>query len=95
MPAATLALSSLDGTLGFILSGQASGDLAGRQVASAGDINGDGYDDLIVTATKTDPGGRTDAGTAYVVFGKAGGFANLSLGALDGTNGFRLDGAAA
>ncbi|MCE3288063.1 MAG: hypothetical protein K0R83_75 [Caulobacter sp.] len=95
MPSPTLALSSLNGTLGFILTGGAFGDATGAKVASAGDINGDGYDDVLVTAAMADPGGRTDAGTAYIVFGKAGGFTNLSLAALDGTNGFRLDGAAA
>jgi Ca2+-binding RTX toxin-like protein len=94
--AATLALSTLDGTTGFRLNGAAAADYSGGSVASAGDVNGDGYDDLIVGAWGADPNGTTRAGASYVVFGKASGFAaTLGLGTLDGTTGFRLDGAAA
>ena len=32
-------------------------------------MNGDGFDDVIVGAWKADPGGRSDAGESYVVFG--------------------------
>ncbi len=88
-------LSSLDGTTGFRVSGAAPGDQAGLSVASAGDVNGDGYDDLIVGATNADPNG-TGSGASYVVFGKASGFgASIDLASLDGTTGFRLDGVAA
>ena len=67
--------------------------IAAASVASAGDVNGDGFDDLIVGATGGDPGADTYAGESYVVFGKASGFAaSLDLATLDGTNGFRLDG---
>jgi Ca2+-binding RTX toxin-like protein len=92
---ASLSLSSLDGTNGFQLAGAAVGDRSGFSVASAGDVNGDGYDDLIVGAPLADPNGKY-SGESYVVFGKASGFdASLSLSSLDGTNGFRLTGAAA
>ena len=43
-------LSALDGTNGFKLSGVAADDYSGRSVASAGDVNGDGFADLIVGA---------------------------------------------
>ena len=87
-------LSSLDGSNGFKLSGEAAGDHSGRSVAAAGDVNGDGFDDLIVGAPGADPNG-SDAGASYVVFGKAGGFAaNIDLSSLDGSNGFQLSGAA-
>ena len=49
---------------------------AGFSVSSAGDVNGDGFDDLIVGAPCGDDGG-TDAGEAYVVFGKASGFGTV------------------
>ncbi len=87
-----LDLSSLDGSNGFRLDGAAVRDFAGRSVSSAGDINGDGFDDVIVGADRADLNGK-DSGASYVVFGKANGFdAVLNLSSLDGSNGFRLDG---
>ncbi|MBM4249933.1 MAG: hypothetical protein FJ149_10990 [Euryarchaeota archaeon] len=50
------------------LTGPASGDLFGAAVSSAGDVNADGYDDVIVGAYYDDAGG-SDAGAAYVFFG--------------------------
>ena len=82
---------------GFRLTGAAAverSQLAGS-VASAGDVNGDGYDDLIVGAAYADPNGSA-SGASYVVFGKASGFAaSIDLSTLDGTTGFRLNGVAA
>ena len=93
---AILPLSSLDGTIGFRLDGVTSNDLSGNSVARAGDVNGDGFADLIVGAYFSRPGGRPLAGSSYVVFGKASGFASATnLSTLDGSNGFRLDGVAA
>jgi FG-GAP repeat len=43
-------LSSLNGSNGFKLSGAAAADFSGRSVASAGDVNGDGFSDLIIGA---------------------------------------------
>jgi FG-GAP repeat len=58
-------------------------------VASAGDINGDGYDDIIVG--EKGQGKSTYSGGRYVLFGHAGGFAaSLSVDALTGTNGFKI-----
>ncbi len=91
---ASLDLAALDGTNGFRLDGIDADDSSGRSVASAGDVNGDGFADLIIGAYRGDPGGHPEAGESYVVFGKASGFgASLDLAALDGTIGFRLDGA--
>ena len=92
--AGVLALSALDGTNGFILNGIDAGDESGRSVSSAGDVNGDGYDDLIIGARRADPGGES-AGESYVVYGGAsapGTGGVLALSALDGTNGFTLNG---
>lgn len=92
--AASINLDALDGGNGFRLDGVAANDQSGHAVGAAGDINGDGFADLVVGAIGADPGGRDFAGSSYVVFGQAGGFsATIGLAALDGTNGFRLDGA--
>ena len=63
-----LDLSSLSGAEGFIIQGDTADDQAGISVAAAGDVNGDGFADLIVGAYNGDDGG-TDAGEAYVFFG--------------------------
>ncbi|MGE5178806.1 MAG: integrin alpha, partial [Bacteroidota bacterium] len=55
-------------SLGLTLTGAAAGDQFGGSVADAGDVNGDGYHDLIVGAPRNDAGG-TDAGRAYVYYG--------------------------
>ena len=89
-----LALSALDGTNGFTLTGIGSDDLSGRSVSSAGDVNGDGYDDLVVGALLADSNGL-NSGETYVVYGGASAPGNdgvLALSALDGTNGFTLNG---
>ena len=86
-------LSSLDGSNGFVLNGITTDDYSGRSVSGAGDINGDGLDDLIIGAPYSDPDARDYAGESYVVFGSSGGFAaSLELSALDGSNGFVLNG---
>ena len=88
-------LSTLNGTNGFILNGIAAGDHSGISVSSAGDINGDGIDDLIIGANYADPNGSY-SGQSYVVFGKSTGWgATLELSTLNGTNGFILNGIAA
>ena len=91
---ATMNLSVLDGSNGFRLDGEAAGDMSGISVSNAGDVNGDGFDDVIVGAAGADPNGNS-SGSSYVVFGKASGFsATLEFSSLDGSNGFRLDGVA-
>ncbi len=91
---ATMDLSSLDGSNGFRLGAEAVYDVLGGSVSSAGDVNGDGFGDLIVGATGTDFNGDS-SGSSYVVFGRASGFsAVMDLSSLDGNNGFRLDGVA-
>jgi Ca2+-binding RTX toxin-like protein len=94
--ASAIDLASLNGATGFRLDGIDAFDLIGLSVASAGDMNSDGFADLVIGARGGDPNGDTDAGESYVVFGKgpaSGGFASaIDLGSLDGTTGFRLDG---
>jgi Ca2+-binding RTX toxin-like protein len=56
-------LSSLDGNNGFVLNGIAVRDLSGYSISGAGDINGDGIDDVII--------GALERQSSYVVFGSA------------------------
>ena len=90
--AATLDLSSLDGTNGFTINGIDASDFSGISVSSAGNVNGDGFDDLIIGALGADPNGKSYAGESYVVFGNDSGFASLDLSSLNGTNGFTING---
>ena len=81
---------------GFVIKGPEQG--AGAfEVASAGDVNGDGLDDVIVGAWGSDNNGRVDSGSAYVVFGKTD-HLPVELALFDagaqGELGYRIDGAA-
>ncbi|MFN7143931.1 MAG: MopE-related protein [Myxococcota bacterium] len=67
-------------TAALILTGDSAGDGAGYSVASAGDVDGDGFDDVLVGAWSNDLGG-TDAGAAYVIRGPTTG--TRDLGAAD------------
>jgi hypothetical protein len=80
LPSSPLWLSEVaNGQGGFVIHGQAAGDQSGVSVASAGDVNGDGYDDVIVGASGSDPlGGQRFAttvdfmGGADVMYGGMG-----------------------
>jgi len=93
--ASVINLSSLDGSTGFRLDGATSREYSGRSVSAAGDVNGDGIDDLLIGAWGADTNG-TDSGSSYVVFGRSTAFAStIDLSSLDGSSGFRLDGVSA
>jgi len=91
---AAFELSSLNGTNGFVCNGIGAFDRSGRSVSGAGDVNGDGIDDLIIGAANADPNGSSDSGESYIVFGGAGVGAGgtIELSSLNGTNGFVLNG---
>ena len=78
------------GAGGFRIDGIDAGDTAGLSVSGAGDVNGDGLDDVIVGAFGADPNYNSQAGESHVVFGKVDS-ASVDLGAI-GAGGFRMDG---
>lgn len=87
-----LNLSTLNGTNGIVINGAGAYDLSGSSVSAAGDINGDGIDDLIIGAPSASEG-VDYAGASYVIFGDDEGLPNpLNLSAIDGSNGFVIVG---
>ncbi len=68
-------LSNLDGTNGFIITGETNGDNFGQSVAT-GDVNNDGYDDILIGASNyEDVNGIYSAnGAVYLYYGKPSGY---------------------
>ncbi|MEM6297074.1 MAG: choice-of-anchor D domain-containing protein, partial [Bacteroidota bacterium] len=61
--------------------------------SNAGDFNNDGIDDIAIALTESSPGGRTNAGRAYVIFGSATTLGTtFDLNTINGTNGIVLNG---
>lgn len=83
-------LPDLNGRNGFALNGIHPGDWSGYSVSEAGDINGDGIDDIIIGASRV----NNNAGQSYVVYGRKEQpwDAEIDLFTLNGTNGFILNG---
>ncbi|MCA9120975.1 MAG: VCBS repeat-containing protein [Planctomycetaceae bacterium] len=77
---------SLDGGNGFVVSGVESGTRFGFTAQTAGDLNGDGFDDLSIAAP------LAESQKAFVLFGRADGFsANLGADVFDGVRGFAIE----
>lgn len=54
--------------------GEAASDFAGESVSGAGDVNGDGFDDILIGATGSDDGITNVVGRGYLILGKASGW---------------------
>ena len=90
-----LNLSGLNGSNGFVITGSSANDFSGNSVSAAGDINGDGIDDLVIGAPGASPV-EAYSGASYVVFGSRQTWASsLDLSSLDGSNGFVINGVSA
>ncbi|MCP4968247.1 MAG: hypothetical protein GY926_23810, partial [bacterium] len=93
---ANVEVSELTGKgVGATLQGS-PGTQAGSSVSGAGDVDGDGLDEVIVGAPGAAPDGRVGAGQAYVVFGSTQSFpSTIDLTMLDGTDGVVFNGVTA
>jgi hypothetical protein len=82
---------------GFVIQGATQGDRSGESVSNAGDVNADGYADLVVGSPYADPNGKSNAGASYVIYGSSGG-SNVDLSTVhasgsNNTKGFVIQGA--
>ncbi len=80
-------------TTGFTIKGYDANNNLGISVSAAGDINKDGYDDIIIGASKKD----ASTGEAYVIYGREkSSFVNINLDSMTldpATTGFTITGA--
>jgi hypothetical protein len=92
IPGGILSIKKLKSSEGFHIRGAAdtfsSGDGAGMSVSSAGDMNGDGFSDLLVAAGWA----RGAMGIVYVIYGSSAVFENIQLSQLTWSQGFGIYG---
>lgn len=81
----TIDLADL-GDLGFTIFGAETNDRSGTAVSNAGDFDGDGFADFILTAPFADAPNntQTNAGESYLIFGGSGVGADIDLSTLGG-----------
>ncbi len=53
--------------MGYKFVGEDGGDYSGHSVSSAGDVDGDGNDDLLIGADLADDGGGSNSGSTYLI----------------------------
>ncbi|MAX24446.1 MAG: hypothetical protein CMJ19_08070 [Phycisphaeraceae bacterium] len=76
--------------IGAVFMGESQGDRSAGYVQAAGDVNNDGYDDILISATLSDANGLEESGRAYLVYGQASGLygqinlADIAAGTLAG-----------
>lgn len=87
MPTYSFNVSTINGTNGFVFANDTTTPTFGFSVSGAGDVNGDGYDDVLVSDYI-----RGSTGQSFLIFGSNGMPASLTPASLTGPNGYRLDG---
>ena len=87
--AGVLNVTTMTAADGVTFSGALAQDRLGQSVAFAGDMNGDGWDDIVTGTPFVDVGPNADAGRANIIFGAA----SPSSAALSAANSIELYGA--
>ncbi len=89
----TIDLDTIEGSLGVTFDGENEDDQAGISISSAGDINDDGYDDILIGANRF----NSVAGRVYLIYGNLSTTTtNLDLADVGGgISGAKFDGEAA
>jgi len=86
----TISLGSL-GSAGATIPGESGGDALGASVSGGGDVNGDGFADVVIGADDYDVGAATNEGRSYIVYGSDSFGASIDLSSL-GAGGVVLTG---
>jgi Ca2+-binding RTX toxin-like protein len=85
-------LGNMTATQGMILQSPSYNDWHfGEAVAAAGDVNGDGYDDVLIGAPAAGQGGQ-NAGSAFLLFGSATGITAANLNTMTPSQGITFSG---
>ncbi len=74
------------------LLGAQTGDRTGAGLAAAGDVNGDGIDDLLVGAPRFDGAAGQDTGAVYLIYGTTNWPETIELSQLTSTQGTVIEG---
>jgi hypothetical protein len=88
-----LYLGSADGletTPARNIDGENDGDRFGNSIAAAGDVNGDGYADIIVGTEEYDDAPTSNVGKAYVYYGSASGLETTAVWSVTGQGSVHL-----
>jgi len=90
---ASVDLTALGGSDGFVILGRNDQGVTGYNVSFTEDVNGDGIADILVAARQSDTATLDNAGLVYVVYGRDTGFpASIDLNSLSGADGFTIEG---
>ena len=89
---ANINLDSLTNSQGLSIIGAAN-SCSGFSVSGAGDVNGDGYDDIIIGAPGCSPWQCFTPGVSYVIYGSASNPGTIMLATLNTAQGFEVSGA--